>query len=499
MSIPKFDPARAVEITKPKYGSAYCIGGRLVLTAAHLFNGIGSSCKVRANKTFGEVDAEVVWVGSEVDIALVELPETIEHYQSASFGRLPETNNGEKVPFQFYGWPDWACSRGAGKLKSGGRQIEGTIYLADTSPENLLVIEAERCPPELSSHKGSPWGGSSGAVIVCNGLMIAIQRQHQNPERPASLEAQLLSVVYADPEWRSLLKKNDIDLEFIEVQVDSVQSRKSKRVQSPIESKVISLPKLRSQMTEMLCGLDYEDQKFQFMKKLKSSEKAAAFVITAPCEHTRRWLVYRLIQEVPNAKNAIRLSFKPTSYFSEDDLWQHLAFGLSSQLKSEVLSDRHSVIQSLCNNTLSKPVIISIRDIDSTHERFERLIFDQFWTSLNQMFGEYECSRNRESRVVLFLTRDTSLPIPQDDNNNCLNPIYLSPLVSFSQDDIGEWLASFSGKTNRKNDQEALLTKLRASPPDLEGGPGAVMHQFCKAVGLQKGISELESMWGDAS
>ena len=44
MSIPKFDPARAVEITKPKYGSAYCIGGRLVLTAAHLFNGVGSSC-----------------------------------------------------------------------------------------------------------------------------------------------------------------------------------------------------------------------------------------------------------------------------------------------------------------------------------------------------------------------------------------------------------------------------------------------------------------------
>jgi hypothetical protein len=498
MSIPKFDPARAVEITKPKYGSAYCIGGRLVLTAAHLFNGVGSSCKVRANKTFGEVDAEVVWVGSEVDIALVKLPETVEHYyEPASFGQLPEINDGEKVPFQFYGWPDWACSRGAGKLKSGGRQIEGKIYLADTSPENLLVIEAERCPPELSSHQGSPWGGSSGAAIFCNGLVIAVQRQHQNPERPASLEAQALSVVYADPEWRSLLKKNGINPEFIEVQVDG-KSKKNSKVQNPIEPKVY-LSKLRSQMTEMLCNLDYEDQKFQFMKKLKSNEKAAAFVITAPCEHTRRWLVYRLMKEIPNARNAIRFSFRPTAYFSEEDLWQNLASGLSRRLKEEVLPDRDSVIQSLCTHALSKPVIISIRDIDSTHERFEKLIFDQFWTSLNQMFGEYECNRNRESRVVLFVTRDMSLSTSQDEDNNCLNSIYLSPLILFSQDDVGEWLSSFSGKTSRKNDQESLLTRLRASPPNLEDGPGAVIHQLCKAVGLQKGILELESMWGDAS
>jgi hypothetical protein len=36
--MPKFYPDHAVEIVAPKYGSAYRIGGSLVLTCKHLFD-----------------------------------------------------------------------------------------------------------------------------------------------------------------------------------------------------------------------------------------------------------------------------------------------------------------------------------------------------------------------------------------------------------------------------------------------------------------------------
>ena len=36
--MPQFQPDRALEIVAPKYGTAYRIGGRLLLTCRHLFD-----------------------------------------------------------------------------------------------------------------------------------------------------------------------------------------------------------------------------------------------------------------------------------------------------------------------------------------------------------------------------------------------------------------------------------------------------------------------------
>ncbi len=73
MACRRFEPERAVEIVGPTYGSGYRIGGRLVLTAAHLFpTGVGSVCQVRSKPTFGTVAATVAWTAPGADIALVE-------------------------------------------------------------------------------------------------------------------------------------------------------------------------------------------------------------------------------------------------------------------------------------------------------------------------------------------------------------------------------------------------------------------------------------------
>jgi HEAT repeat protein/energy-coupling factor transporter ATP-binding protein EcfA2 len=212
MSIRKFEPSRAIEVTDPRYGSGYRIGGRLVLTAAHLLDDMGSDCEVREKRSFGQEKAQVVWKAQGLDIALVELPEGITGAEAITLGTLPEATAGEKLAFQMYAYPLWARTQRELRSAAGGRQIEGIIYLSDRSPDGLLVLEAERLPPEATTAR-SEWEGASGASIVCDGLVIAVQSQHQNPSRPASLEASPLWEVYADEQWRQLLGKHGINPE----------------------------------------------------------------------------------------------------------------------------------------------------------------------------------------------------------------------------------------------------------------------------------------------
>jgi hypothetical protein len=212
MPIRQFEPRRAVEIIAPSYGSGYRLGDRLVLTAAHLLGEKDSDCEIRDKRSFGKMAAKVVWKAEGLDIALIELPAGIAGVGPVTLGRLPEEKTGEKLAFQMYGYPLWAQTLREQGRAAGGRQIEGTIYLSDRSPDRLLVLEAERLPPEATIAK-SEWAGASGAAIVCDGLVIAVQSQHQNPSRPASLEASPLSIVYADERWQKLLEKHGINPE----------------------------------------------------------------------------------------------------------------------------------------------------------------------------------------------------------------------------------------------------------------------------------------------
>lgn len=217
MGTRQFEPGRAVEVINPNYGSAYRIGGSLVLTAAHLVMAVGSDCRVRAKQHFGEAKAKVVWKAEQADIALVELlelPKDIEPCEAVVFGSLPEGRKGEKFEFQMYCWPKWArTKREQGQFAAGGRQIEGRIYLADRSPDSLLVLEAERLPPEGLPGSGSEWEGASGAAVVCDGLVIAVQTQHQYLQRAASLEATRLCTIYNDKQWCDLLRQHGINPE----------------------------------------------------------------------------------------------------------------------------------------------------------------------------------------------------------------------------------------------------------------------------------------------
>ena len=223
--MPQFQPERALEIVAPQYGSAYRIGGRLLLTCRHLFDN-SNDCKVRLRSASNysdkqDIDAKVIWKAPDnIDIALVELPETIETFDPVDFGLLPDSNSGEKVKFEFLGWPEWGLIKTDKEEKATRLHIEGIIYTADVSPDGLLVLEVTRKPSILEVKKAnleaepkSPWRGTSGAAIVCNGLVVGVQKWHQNPDRPESLEAESLARVYDNPEWGEILESHDIDPE----------------------------------------------------------------------------------------------------------------------------------------------------------------------------------------------------------------------------------------------------------------------------------------------
>jgi len=217
-----FQPDRAIEVTSPLRGSAYRIGGRLVLTAKHLVE-TGAIAQVKDQRNFGTVQAAIAWVAKDADIALLELPDEIESVESVQLGQLPPARTGETIDFQMYGWPQWGTTlRENDKRAAGGRQVDGIIYLADTSPDGLLVIEPQRIPFGVSS-AGSDWSGMSGAAVICDGLVIAVQSAHHNPRRPQA--ATPLSAIAQDWQWQSLLQKHGIEAKLAIAQTEIKEPR----------------------------------------------------------------------------------------------------------------------------------------------------------------------------------------------------------------------------------------------------------------------------------
>lgn len=207
-----FEPWRAVEIVTPRYGSGYRIGGRLALTSAHLLpNEVGEECEVRWRDESGTAQTgvgSVRWLPPDWvrfrrgvdDAAVVRMPDGAGSVAPAVLGRLPSGQQAaSKLIFDLFGWPRWARTNDGRSERAGGRHIEGVLYLADISPDGLLVVEPGRVPDGVTAGLGSEWEGISGAAVVVNGLVVGVQRHHQNPRRQRSLEAVSLERFANDP------------------------------------------------------------------------------------------------------------------------------------------------------------------------------------------------------------------------------------------------------------------------------------------------------------
>jgi hypothetical protein len=500
-----FEPARAIAITSPKYGSAYRIGGRLVLTCKHLLGDkatIGSDCTVKCEQMSEAVKATIVWMGDGVDVALVELPESIEPISAATFGKLPKEYNDQKVPFQFYGAPSHAGTlTEEQKLKSGWKQVEGVIYLADRPPQGLLSLRVNpdsQASPIASG--ASPWGGASGAAIVCQGLILAVQQQHQRLDQPNSLQAQPLHVVYGDLEWRLILRKHNINLEFVEIELPSGGKPIVSQAEPIVPRVEIKVTKLKSEMLLLLNSLDYVEQTKKFVFKSAQSEKAMALMVQSPCRDTQRWLMYRLFQKCEITQKTIKIRIPSNTYFDKDDLWLAFQEQLGKIAKATVAADKDSVIQYFCEKELSKPILILVPDHDQSKQCFEELMLGQFWEPLNQELKTRQSRRSSNARIILCFAMQSlpeSLEVEDQEIDGPSDLLRLPPL-NLTSKHVEDWLHQYETSTSDPTWQE-LVRRLRSVTLVEQQQPVRLLHQLCKGVELPGGIEALKSLWGSAS
>ncbi|WP_287704839.1 MULTISPECIES: NB-ARC domain-containing protein [unclassified Microcystis] len=278
--MPQFQPDRALEIVAPKYGTAYRIGGRLLLTCRHLFDN-SNDCKVRFRSASNysdkqDIDAKVIWKAPDnIDIALVELPETIETCNPVGFGVLPDASSTQKVKFDCLGFPLFLRYVEDEIKYATGLHIEGTVDVANRVPHHRLLLnikDSQDIQPtdkqlERLAENQSPWEGTSGSAIVCNGLVIGVQSKQPIRDRPASLEAESLARVYDNPEWCEILENHDIDPEPKPVISASLKSSSYRNQAPPKPSYFVERPEVSIELKKLLLS--------------ETTEKTGTLVISA--------------------------------------------------------------------------------------------------------------------------------------------------------------------------------------------------------------------------
>lgn len=494
MVVRTFRSDYAVEIRFPKFGSGYRIGGRLVLTAKHLFPGLGG-CKVRLKDIFGEVDAEVVWISSDEDVALVELPETVEACEPVQLGRLPVANAGETVDFRFYGWPKWAFTEDPNEGPSaGGRQINGKIYLADTSPDGLLVLAPERCPKAVSEKQDSLWKGASGAAVVSAGCVVAVQSQHQNPAEPEALEAALLSKIYADSNWCQLLTKHGISPELQSVELSAKLTGQNLSV-SPVGSE--GRPSVEQKMAAALQRLDYSGQQEVFDEFLDSDRAIEAFVVEVTYDieaELQKCLVSRLSRSLIGGKSPAFQTLgvdrgwrnNPTS-----ELASRLApaLGLAGTVG---IGEIHEGLLRLCR---TQSVVIVLYGVPAMGNASLSRLMDEFWYPLVAKVEDLQ-GQASEGRLLLFLAGDRPMELLREQSNTHPTLDYPEVLENITMLDLTNW---------RKIPEVRQLMNCRCgSVPDLtsklkqiapQENAYAAMENVCGIFGFTGGLEQFEPFW----
>lgn len=226
----ELDPGRAVEITSPAYGTGYRIGGRLVLTAKHLVEG-AADCRCAVRTESGPVTAQIVWTSATWDAALLEIDLPCTEVPPAALGCFEASKLASRVAFEMYGYPEWARTLLHGEkgveVGVGARHIEGVIHLADSSHQDLLVLEPERYP-ERGTPDWSPWKGMSGAAVLSDGRVVAVLQQHLRPELAKSLEA-VPVLAFSDQTFQQILTVRNVPskLEVVRGSVTRTSNREN--------------------------------------------------------------------------------------------------------------------------------------------------------------------------------------------------------------------------------------------------------------------------------
>lgn len=190
-------------------GSAYCVGPRLLLTAAHvvLVNGAPArTVRVRPLWAEGLIECTVVWYryDQDFDAALLRvtgpgqcLPD---RWKAVRWGRLVTSAINTEVTAT--GFPD--VQRDPHGIRDT-EQLSGRVNALTGVKAAWYGVNVED-PPTRVRKSSTPWQGMSGAALFSNRFLIGVIAGDQRGFSSRRLTAVPVAPLVADPEFRALLK-----------------------------------------------------------------------------------------------------------------------------------------------------------------------------------------------------------------------------------------------------------------------------------------------------
>jgi tetratricopeptide (TPR) repeat protein len=193
--------------TGTSIGSGYVIAPRLVLTSAHVVPEPGGAVTFFTATNDTVYTGKVAWRGTphgRDDAALVEItdPAWPAPPVRVRWGRLVTHTPG--LPCHTWGYPALAQQPGQAVETS---QPAGTINPGNHFVGNHHVMDITTHPPRWHG-QGSPWGGLSGAALVCGDLVVGVVAADPAHSGHAQVEAVPAYVLHHDPAFRTTLEEH---------------------------------------------------------------------------------------------------------------------------------------------------------------------------------------------------------------------------------------------------------------------------------------------------
>ncbi|MFD8854092.1 hypothetical protein, partial [Streptomyces sp. NPDC059604] len=202
--------ARLVGVTGPGGpGSGYVVGGRLVLTSAHIVARTAVRVEVFQPGGAHTQGGVVVWCGTpggRDDAALVLLNDD-PHRQAPTgavrWGRLVTDRPGTGC--ETWGLPDVAQQPDTGVEAV---QLQGRVNAGSGFVGNRHVIDLLQHPLAWWQDNTSPWGGLSGAAVFCGRLLTGVVASDRAHSGHGQLNAVPAYVLHHDPAFRAVLAEH---------------------------------------------------------------------------------------------------------------------------------------------------------------------------------------------------------------------------------------------------------------------------------------------------
>ncbi|MFJ3792687.1 hypothetical protein [Kitasatospora sp. NPDC090091] len=188
-------------------GSGYAVGGRLVLSSAHVTGPVGTRVQVFHPGGSGTADATVVWSGTpgEQDDAALVLVDDSPHWRPPSaavrWGRLVTDRPG--VQCEAWGVP--AVAQRPRQMVEV-MQLAGWINPGTGFVDNQYVMDFAAVPvPRWAPEGFSPWAGLSGATVHCDRVITGVVARSDHDR----LHIVPAYVLHYDPAFRAALAEHD--------------------------------------------------------------------------------------------------------------------------------------------------------------------------------------------------------------------------------------------------------------------------------------------------